>query len=220
MSAHVGARSLAFRAKIGPKRLDSAQFGARGPDRSSLDRASARGRIGPTLCWYLVTEPRPARRLVSRSSRTRMTGFVVASLRPASRVVPRTERSRMWRRWSMRRVIAVCGLVWIATSCAQVREPESTNAGSSSDARPTAAISGKATPPVQPALVTAKLQVLERNLSRSSAGLRAESIGDGVQKVDLQGRFLHATVLEHRAAGAQRRACVEHPSAMVDMFTR
>jgi len=120
----------------------------------------------------------------------------------------------------MRRVIAVCGLVCLALGCAQARESESTNPGPSTDARSPAAISGEATPAAQPAVVTAKLQVLERNLSRSSSGLRAEAIGGGVQKVDLQGRFLHATVLEHRAGGAQRRACVEHPSAMADMFSR
>ncbi len=120
----------------------------------------------------------------------------------------------------MRRVIAVCGLVFVATGCAQVRDAESPNAAPATEARTPAAISGEAAPVAQPAVVTAKLQVLERKLSRSSAGLRSEAIGDGVQKVDLQGRFLHATVLEHRTGGTQRRACVDHPSAMADMFSR
>jgi hypothetical protein len=120
----------------------------------------------------------------------------------------------------MRRVIAVCGLVCVAAGCAQVHEPESTNPVPSTDARPPAAVSGESRPASQPAVVTAKLQVLERNLSRSSVGLRSEAIGDGVQKIDLQGRFLHATVLEHRAAGVQQHVCVDHPTAMSDMFTR
>jgi hypothetical protein len=120
----------------------------------------------------------------------------------------------------MRRVIAVCGLVCVAVGCAQVHEPETTNPVPSTEAGSPAAVRGESGQALQPAVVTAKLQAFERNLSRSSVGLRSEAIGNGVQKIDLQGRFLHATVLEHRVAGARQHVCVDHPSAMSDMFTR
>jgi hypothetical protein len=43
-------------------------------------------------------------------------------------------------------------------------------------------------------------------------------MSDGIRKVDLQGRFLHATVLDQREPGATRRVCVDHPSALAEMF--
>jgi hypothetical protein len=120
----------------------------------------------------------------------------------------------------MSRVIAVCGLVWIAAACSQAREPENTNPLRTPDDRtPAAAVSGEAAPAPHPAMA-AKLQVLQHNLSRSSAGLRVQPMGQGIRKVDLEGRFLHATVLEHRADGAPRRVCVDQSAAMAGMLSR
>jgi hypothetical protein len=120
----------------------------------------------------------------------------------------------------MSRVIAVCGLVWIAAACAEAPEPEHTNALRTPDGRtPAAAVSGESASPPRAAMA-AKLQVLQRNLSRSSAGLRAQSMAGGIRKIDLEGRFLHATVLEHRDDGAARRVCVDQPTAMAGMLLR
>jgi hypothetical protein len=117
----------------------------------------------------------------------------------------------------MRRAVAVCGLVWLSLACAQAREPENTNQLQKPDARTSAAESGESSPAAN-VMASPEMKTLQRNLSRSPVGLRAEPLANGITKVDLQGRFLHATVLEHRAAGQQRRVCVDHPSAMADLF--
>jgi hypothetical protein len=119
----------------------------------------------------------------------------------------------------MRRVFAGCGLLLVFAACSEAHELETTNRLQTNDAAPTAAAeSGSGAPAVSNVMATQQMQTLQRNLSRSSAGLHAEALSGGVRKVDLQGRFLHATVLEHRTDGTQRRVCVDHPSAMSEMF--
>ena len=117
----------------------------------------------------------------------------------------------------MNRVVAWCGLVCLLAACVQVREPTDT-----SRTRPSAAESGSpSTQPVSsPSAVMSspQMQTLQRNMSRSSTGLREEPMSNGVRKVDLQGRFLHATVLDHRTSGVSRRVCVDHPAAMAELF--
>jgi hypothetical protein len=117
----------------------------------------------------------------------------------------------------MSRVVATCGLVCLLAACAQVREP--TDPGGSVS---TAAESGSpSTPPANSpssVMATPQMQTLQRRMSRSSTDLREEPLSNGVRKVDLHGRFLHATVLEHRTSGAQRHVCVDHPSAMAELF--
>lgn len=116
----------------------------------------------------------------------------------------------------MSRVVAICGLVCLLAACARARESEDTRQSH------TAAESGSASLAPEsssnPVMTSPQMQTLQRNLSRSSAGLHEEPLSNGVRKVDLQGRFLHATVLEHRTSGVQRRVCVDHPSAMADLF--
>jgi hypothetical protein len=116
----------------------------------------------------------------------------------------------------MRRVVAVCGVVYLVAACAQARDSDTTNQLQTRDTRPPAAGSGQVSPPAN-ALTSPQMQTLQRNLSRSSLGLRAEPLANGIRKVDLQGRFLHATVLEHGTSG-QRRRCVDDPSALADLF--
>ena len=118
----------------------------------------------------------------------------------------------------MRRVFAGCGLV-LVFACSEAHAPATTNRLQTNDAAPTAAAeSGSGAPAASNLMATPQMRTLQRNLSRSSAGLHAETLSGGVRKVDLQGRFLHATVLEHRTGGTQRRVCVDHPSAMSEMF--
>jgi hypothetical protein len=116
----------------------------------------------------------------------------------------------------MSRVVAVCGLVCLALACAEARAPENTNRLQEPDARPPAAESGESSPATN-AMTSPQMKALQRNLSRSAAGLRSEQLPNGIRKVDLQGRFLHATVLEHGTSGP-RRVCVDHPSALADLF--
>jgi hypothetical protein len=138
------------------------------------------------------------RRLVSTASRTTMprSGRFVL---PAPRSSAGTEGGHTWRGRH-----EPCGRCLWGGPSRRVR------------AGPTAAESGQGSPPAN-VMTSPQMQTLQRNLSRSSAGLRAEPLANGIRKVDLQGRFLHATVLEHRTSG-QRRVCVDHPSAMADLF--
>jgi hypothetical protein len=63
------------------------------------------------------------------------------------------------------------------------------------------------------------MQSLTRKMSRASTDLHEEQLPSGVRKVNLQGRFHHATVLAHRSdSGEQRRVCVDRASHMAELF--
>lgn len=114
----------------------------------------------------------------------------------------------------MKRLIAGCLLVLVCDGCARVREADE---DSPRLQKPDVRMTTPSSPDANVANAT-RIETLRRGLSRSSDGLRSEPMSDGIRKVDLQGRFLHATVLDQREPGATRRVCVDHPSALAEMF--
>ncbi len=55
---------------------------------------------------------------------------------------------------------------------------------------------------------------LERMLSRSDEGLQVVNHENGMASVDLEGRYMHASVAVQRADGSTAVVCVSHPDEL------
>jgi hypothetical protein len=143
-------------------------------------------------------------------------------------VVTRAPRVQRVNRELLARVLA-CSLASALTcalaGCAQARLP-SAGAGAAQPSASSAPASSASSPSTVSSASSTRagdnareqVRALQQSLSRSSEGLHIQQLPGGIRKIDLQGRFNHATVIDRRDPEAPKQVCIDRPSATAGMF--